>query len=110
MVKKCVCGSRIKKALEDRKMTAKQLAVEIGKELEEVQTWLDDKAMPTMNDLYSMMVVTKKDANYFFGDIDPTFVHIQECKERAATYDLERRISNVEQVLVNLLQNHFNKK
>ena len=110
MVKKYVCGNRIKQALKDRKMTAKQLAVELGKDAEEVQTWLDDKAMPTMNDLYSMMVVTQKDANYFFGDIDPTFAHIQECKERAATYELERRISNVEQVLAHLIQNHFNKK
>lgn len=60
-------GENIQKALNEKKITRAQLAEILHGSHQKVSSWINGKHMPAVDVLCTIMELTGKDANYFFG-------------------------------------------
>lgn len=60
-------GTKIKKALQEARITKEMVAKKTHKSRQQVHNWMNNTSCPRLDDLEIIMQMTGKDANYFFG-------------------------------------------
>ena len=59
-------GTKIKKALQEARITKEMVAKKTHKSRQQVHNWMNNTSCPRLDDLEIIMQMTGKDANYFF--------------------------------------------
>lgn len=60
-------GKKIQKALDEKKISRQELAEKLHGSHQKVSSWINGKHYPSLETLETIMKITDKDANYFFG-------------------------------------------
>lgn len=96
-------GYYIGLALEENHLSVDDMARQMGKTSRQVRCWLNNVNTPPVDDLWRIMEITGKDANYFLRT--PSHRHSGKCASSAFPQTLEERIENLEQVLAHIIKN-----